>query len=103
MQLLGHIEQEPRAAVGADDRSHGRPHLSTTVGPDDDVLRQHGEKTRKIAGGAGHQETVGQGAALAQIGIEALAPLLNVGPRGDPSCRQAAGDRPRDCPTSSNE
>ena len=75
--FLATLRQELELRWWADDGLHRRTHLAAAVGPDNHVVRQHGEEARKIAGGAGHQETVGQGAALAQIGIEALAPLLN--------------------------
>ena len=52
---------------------------------------------RQVARGAGHQEAVGQRAAVAQVGIEALAPLLDV---PCAPARRAGGRRPATVPRS---
>ena len=91
LHLLGDVQQEPRAAERTDHRAHGGADLATTVGPDDDIVGEHGQEPREVPGGAGHEKAVHQGAPLAQVGVEALAPLLD--PLPCPRPELAAGGR----------
>ena len=75
--LLGDVQEEPRAARRTDHGAHGSVHLAPSVGPDDHVVREHGQKPREVSRRARHEEAVHQGAALTQVRIEALAPFLD--------------------------
>ena len=88
--LLGHVHQEPRAAVGTDHRPYCSPHFAAAIGPDDDILREHVEETREISGGARQEEAIGDLPAVLEIGVEALTPHLDAlpSPRGQLAARR---------------
>ncbi len=93
VDLLGHVDEEARAASGSHHGPHGRSDLAPAVGPDHDVVREHGEQTREVPGRAGDQEAVRELAAVAEVGIEALAAFLDV-PAGPCSELPARSRRP---------
>ena len=86
-------------AEGADHRSHRGPDPAAAVGPDHDVLRQHGQEAREVTRGARRQEAVGELAAVFQVSVEALPPLFDVpaGPGAELAARgRAAAERTSD-------
>ena len=87
VHLLGHVAAENRELrYGPTTGAHGGAGgLAAAVGSRPPRIgEEHGEETGQVPGRAGHEEAIRQRPTLAQVGVEALSPLIHPPPRPRP-------------------